>query len=46
MTKIQASIKQGEIEEAIATCDKQQGSVANAIKSALIKYKQLKRRFQ
>jgi biopolymer transport protein ExbB len=27
MTKIQASIKQGEIEEAIATCDKQQGSV-------------------
>jgi biopolymer transport protein ExbB len=28
MTKIQASIKQGEIEEAIATCDKQQGSVA------------------
>jgi biopolymer transport protein ExbB len=29
MTKIQASIKQGEIDEAIVSCDKQQGSVAN-----------------
>jgi biopolymer transport protein ExbB len=28
MTKIQASIKQGEIDEAIVSCDKQQGSVA------------------
>jgi biopolymer transport protein ExbB len=27
MTKIQASIKQGEIDEAIVSCDKQQGSV-------------------
>jgi hypothetical protein len=44
MTKIQASIKQGEIEEAIATCDKQQGSVANAIKSALIKYQAVKKK--
>ncbi|NGY38555.1 MotA/TolQ/ExbB proton channel family protein [Flavobacterium sp. XN-5] len=43
MTKIQASIKQGEIDEAIASCDKQQGSVANAIKSALVKYQAVKK---
>jgi biopolymer transport protein ExbB len=41
--KIQASIKQGEIDEAIATCDKQQGSVANAIKS-LLKYQAVKKK--
>ena len=38
MTKIQTSVKAGEIDEAISLCDKQQGSVANAIKSALVKY--------
>jgi biopolymer transport protein ExbB len=43
MTKIQASIKQGEIDEAIVSCDKQQGSVANAIKSALVKYQAVKK---
>ncbi|AWG23587.1 flagellar motor protein MotA [Flavobacterium faecale] len=43
MTKIQASIKAGEIDEAIASCDKQQGSVANAIKSALVKYQAVKK---
>ena len=43
MTKIQASIKSGQIEEAIESCDKQQGSVANAIKSALIKYQEVKK---
>jgi biopolymer transport protein ExbB len=42
MTKIQASIKQGEIDEAIVSCDKQ-GSVANAIKSALVKYQAVKK---
>jgi biopolymer transport protein ExbB len=43
MTKIQTSIKAGEIDEAIASCDKQQGSVANAIKSALVKYQAVKK---
>ena len=43
MTKIQASIKSGQIEEAIEACDKQQGSVANAIKSALIKFQEVKK---
>jgi biopolymer transport protein ExbB len=42
MTKIQASIKQGEIDEGLF-CDKQQGSVANAIKSALVKYQAVKK---
>jgi hypothetical protein len=41
MTKIQASIKQGEIDEAIATCDKQQGSV---LMHQLYSNTQLKRR--
>jgi biopolymer transport protein ExbB len=40
-----SKLKQGEIDEAIVSCDKQQGSVANAIKSALVKY-QAKRRIQ
>jgi hypothetical protein len=44
MTKIQASIKQGEIDEAIVSCDKQQGSVANAIKSALVNTKRLRKK--
>jgi biopolymer transport protein ExbB len=34
----------GEIDEAIVLCDKQQGSVANSIKSALVKYQAVKRR--
>jgi biopolymer transport protein ExbB len=43
MKNVQASIKEGNIEGAIASCDKQQGSVANAIKSALIKYQDVKK---
>jgi biopolymer transport protein ExbB len=43
MTKVQLS-KTGEIDEAIVLCDKQQGSVANSIKSALVKYQAVKRR--
>ena len=43
MTNVQTSIKQGNIDEAIAVCDKQEGSVANAIKSALIKYQDVKK---
>jgi biopolymer transport protein ExbB len=31
------------IDEAIVSCDKQQGSVANAIKSALVKYQAVKK---
>jgi biopolymer transport protein ExbB len=43
MKAIQTSIKSGDIEGAIVSCDKQQGSVANAIKSALIKYQDVKK---
>ena len=43
MTSIQGSIAQGNIEDAINACDKQKGSVANAIKSALIKYQDVKK---
>jgi biopolymer transport protein ExbB len=43
MNNIQASVTNGDIEGAIAACDKQQGSVANAIKAALIKYQEVKR---
>ena len=35
MKNVQTSIKGGHIDEAISACDKQQGSVANAIRSAL-----------
>lgn len=43
MNKVQANINSGDIEGAIDACDKQQGSVANAIKSALIKYQDVKK---
>ncbi|PWA05727.1 MotA/TolQ/ExbB proton channel family protein [Flavobacterium laiguense] len=43
MKTVQASIKTGDIDGAIATCDKQQGSVANAIKAALVKYQDVKK---
>jgi len=43
MQNVQASIKGGKIDEAIAACDKQQGSVANAIRSALVKYQDVKK---
>jgi len=43
MKNVQASITKGDIEGAIAACDKQQGSVANAIRSALVKYQDVKR---
>ncbi|WP_269223916.1 MULTISPECIES: MotA/TolQ/ExbB proton channel family protein [Flavobacterium] len=43
MKTVQASIKTGDIDGAIVTCDKQQGSVANAIKSALVKYQEVKK---
>ncbi len=43
MRTVQANITSGDIDGAIAACDKQQGSVANAIKSALIKYQEVKK---
>ena len=43
MADVQKSIKTGDIEAAISTCDKQQGSVANAIRSALVKYQDVKK---
>lgn len=43
MSSINVSIKQGNIEDAINACDKQQGSVANAVKSALVKYQEVKK---
>ena len=39
--KIQSLINAGNIDSAIAECDKQQGSVANVIKSGLQKYKEV-----
>lgn len=43
MNKIQTSVKSGDIDGALAACDKQKGSVANAIKSALLKYQEVKK---
>ena len=43
MKNVQTSIKGGHIDEAISACDKQQGSVANAVKSALVKYQEVKK---
>jgi biopolymer transport protein ExbB len=39
--RIQESLSRGNIDAAIAECDKQQGSVANVIKSGLQKYKEM-----
>ena len=39
--KIQAFINAGNIDSAISECDKQEGSVANVIKSGLKKYKEM-----
>ena len=39
--KIQAFISAGNIDSAISECDKQEGSVANVIKSGLKKYKEM-----
>ena len=38
MKKVQASVHTGDIDGAIDACDKQKGSVANAIKAGLVKY--------
>ncbi len=43
MKKVQANIAAGNIDSAVEDCDKQKGSVANAIKSALVKYQEVKK---
>src|SRR5690606_31961300 len=40
VTRMQGFLSSGNIDSAIAECDKQQGSVANVIKSGLLKYKE------
>jgi len=43
VAKVQAQIKAGNINEAMAECDKQQGVVANVVKAGLLKYEEVKR---
>lgn len=43
MNTVQSDIKGGKIDEAISACDQQQGSVANAVKAALVKYQEVKK---
>jgi len=43
IAKVQAQIKAGNINEALAECDKQQGTVANVVKAGLLKYEEVKR---
>ncbi len=43
MKNVQSNITNGDIEAAIENCDTQKGSVANAIKSALVKYQEVKK---
>ncbi len=43
MKKIQANIATNNIDAAMEDCDKQQGSVANAIKAALLKHNEVKK---
>jgi len=43
VAKVQAQIKSGNINEAMAECDKQQGTVANVVKAGLLKYEEVKR---
>ena len=41
--KVQNQIAAGNINEAIAECDKQQGTVANVVRAGLMKYEEVKR---
>jgi biopolymer transport protein ExbB len=43
MKKVQSNVAGGDIEAAIEDCDKQEGSVANAIKAALVKFRDVKK---
>jgi len=42
MKRVQANITTGDINGALENCDQQKGSVANSIKSALVKYQEVK----
>lgn len=39
--KVQASLNSNNVDAAIAECDKQKGSVANVVRSGLVKYKEM-----
>lgn len=39
--KVQSQLASGNVDAALAECDKQKGSVANVVKAALIKYKEM-----
>jgi biopolymer transport protein ExbB len=41
VTNLQNYLKNNQIEQAIASCDKQKGSIGNVMKAGLIKYKEL-----
>ncbi len=41
VAKIKSLLSQGQIDAAIAECDKQQGSVANVTRATLVKYKEM-----
>lgn len=43
VSQVKEDVKNGNIEAAIQACDEQKGSVANAIKAALLKYQEVKR---
>lgn len=43
LRKVQSQISTGNINEAMAECDKQQGTVANVVKAGLLKYEEVKR---
>lgn len=43
MAEINTNVNSGNIQGAIDACDKQQGSVANAIKAALVKYQEVQK---
>lgn len=43
VNEVKSSVVAGDINAAIDACDKQQGSAANAIRSALVKYQEVKR---
>lgn len=43
VARVKSDIADGNIQAAIDACDEQQGSVANAIRSALVKYQEVKR---
>jgi len=43
VNEVKSAVAAGDINAAIDACDKQQGSAANAIRSALVKYQEVKR---